>query len=168
MPLTKTFFLICSFLIFPLLSTPTTSTNSSPIAYQVLPFIRVFKNGTVERLIGTETVPASYDPTTRVLSKDISIPISRALNITARMYRPANATANSRKLPLLFYIHGGAFFVESAFSPTYHNHLNSLVSKANVVGVSVNYRLAPEHPLPAAYQDSWHALKWVFSLGRDS
>ncbi|CAA0807550.1 Probable carboxylesterase 2 [Striga hermonthica] len=167
MPLTKPLLLICSFLIFHLLSTPTTSTNTSSIAYQVLPFIRVFENGTVERLTGTETVPASYDSTSRVLSKDISIPISRALNITARLYRPANATADSRKLPLLVYFHGGAFFVESAFSPTYHNHLNSVVSKAHVVGVSVNYRLAPEHPLPTAYRDSWHALKWAFSRGRE-
>ncbi|WP_369294412.1 alpha/beta hydrolase fold domain-containing protein, partial [Klebsiella pneumoniae] len=35
------------------------------------------------------------------------------------------------------------------------------------MAVSVNYRRAPENPLPAAYEDAWAALKWVLSH-RDS
>ncbi|GAY33357.1 hypothetical protein CUMW_284110, partial [Citrus unshiu] len=55
------------------------------------------------------------------------------------------------------------FFIETAFSPTYHNYLNDLVSEANIIAVSVDYRRAPEHPLPIAYEDSWDAVKWVAS-----
>ncbi|CDP16411.1 unnamed protein product [Coffea canephora] len=58
------------------------------------------------------------------------------------------------KLPLLVYLHGGGFFIKFAFSPTYHAHLNVVVAEAGVVAVSINYRFAPEHPLPIAYEDS--------------
>ena len=37
------------------------------------------------------------------------------------------------------------------------------MAEANVVVVSVEYRRAPKHPIPIAYDDSWAALKWVTS-----
>ncbi|KAL9417909.1 hypothetical protein AB3S75_040828 [Citrus x aurantiifolia] len=51
----------------------------------------------------------------------------------------------------------------SPFCSTYHNYVGSLSAKANVIVVSVDYRLAPEHLVAAAYEDSWAALKWVAS-----
>ncbi|KAL2456514.1 putative carboxylesterase [Abeliophyllum distichum] len=134
--------------------------NSTEILHDFSPLLRVYKNGRVERLIGTEYAPPSADPATRVQSKDIKI--APELNVSARLYLPKNANP-SRKLPLLVYFHGGGFIVGSAFSPLYHQHLNALVAEANIVAVSVEYRLAPEHPLPIAYEDSWLALKWAAS-----
>ncbi|KAL0454222.1 UNVERIFIED_CONTAM: putative carboxylesterase 12 [Sesamum latifolium] len=151
------FFLI----IFLLFHSSFSLTNStSDILYDIYPFIRVFKNGTIQRFIGQDFAPAGLDPTTGVHSKDVIISAPNC-NLSARLYLPRAAAAH--KLPLLLYFHGGGFFTESAFSPTYHRHLNSLVARARVVAVSVNYRLAPEHLLPIAYQDSWLALKWAFS-----
>ncbi|XP_062024099.1 probable carboxylesterase 12 [Rosa rugosa] len=138
---------------------------SDELAHDFSPIIKVYKDGRIDRLLGTSTVPASIDPQTGVQSKDVVI--STAPPISARLYIPKSTATESaestQKLPLLVYFHGGGFCVESAFSPTYHNYLNSLVSEANVAAVSVEYRLAPEHPLPAAYEDSWAALKWVES-----
>ncbi|KAL3538890.1 hypothetical protein ACH5RR_002256 [Cinchona calisaya] len=136
------------------------SANSTEILHDFSPMIRVYKDGTVERLIGKEIAPASVDPETGVQSKDVNI--SPELNVSARLFLPKNAQPG-QKLPLLVYFHGGGFLAESAFSVTYHTHLNAVVAQANVIAVSVEYRLAPEHPLPVAYEDSWLALKWVAS-----
>ncbi|KAM5549224.1 hypothetical protein ABKV19_000586 [Rosa sericea] len=135
---------------------------SDELAHDFFPIIKVYKDGRVDRLWGTSTLPASIDPQTGVQSKDVVI--STAPPVSVRLYIPKSTTTEStRKLPLLVYFHGGGFCNGSAFSPTYHNYLNSLVSEANVVAVSVDYRLVPEHPLPAAYEDSWATLKWVES-----
>lgn len=139
---------------------------SSEIAHDFSPLIRVYKDGKVERLVGNDTVPPSFDPKTNVDSKDVvySPPNNDNNNnaLSARLYLPRN-TNNNNKLPLLVYIHGGGFCIETAFSPFYHNHLNALVSGCNVIAVSVDYRRSPENPVPCAHDDSWAAIKWVAS-----
>ncbi|URE05521.1 Carboxylesterase family [Musa troglodytarum] len=109
------------------------------------PFVRVYKSGRIERLVGTEVLPAGLDPATGVASKDVLVdPVS---NLTARLYLPdLSGSPPDKKIPVLVYYHGGGFVIETAFSPTYHNYLNSLVAAAGVVAVSVDYRRAPEHP----------------------
>ncbi|KAK0582751.1 hypothetical protein LWI29_029104 [Acer saccharum] len=136
------------------------STNSTELAFDLSPMLRFYKDGRVERLSGTEIVPPSFDPKTNIESKDVLY--SPEHNLSARLYLPKN-TQQNQKLPILVYFHGGGFVIETAFSPTYHNHLNILVSEANIIAVSVDYRRAPEHFVPAAYDDSWTALKWVAS-----
>ncbi|CAL8176493.1 unnamed protein product [Prunus armeniaca] len=137
--------------------------SNEEIAHEFSNIIKVYKDGRVERFLGTSTVTPSTHPENGVQSKDVVI--SQEPAISARLYIPKSAATSSpqTKLPLLVYFHGGGFCIESSFSPTYHNYLNTLVSEANVVAVSVDYRLAPENPLPAAYDDSWAALKWVAS-----
>ncbi|XP_058089062.1 probable carboxylesterase 12 [Magnolia sinica] len=134
--------------------------STDEIALDIPNFMRVYKDGRIERLTGTDVVPPSLDPTTGVSSKDIDI--IPELGVSVRLYLP-KLTATSTKLPVLVYYHGGGFVIESPFSPTYHNYLNSLVAEANVIAVSVHYRRAPEHFLPAAYDDSWAALQWTVS-----
>ncbi|KAG0494117.1 hypothetical protein HPP92_005111 [Vanilla planifolia] len=136
--------------------------SDDEVIFQFLPLIRVYRSGRVERLVGMETVPAAFDLPTGVLSKDIVI--DPTTGVSARLYLPVSSlSAISGKLPVLVYFHGGGFLIESPFSPTYHPHLNDLSSLGPLLAVSVNYRLAPEHPLPTAYEDSWAALQWVLS-----
>ncbi|KAH7575217.1 hypothetical protein ACOSP7_005322 [Xanthoceras sorbifolium] len=137
------------------------STNSSeqPVI-DVSPFIRIYKDGRVERLLDTLVVPPSFDPKTNVESKDTLY--SPEHHLYVRLYLP-KATHQNQKLPLLVYFHGGAFLIGNASNPAIHGFLNLLVSEAKIIAVSVDYRLAPEHPVPAAYNDSWTALKWVAS-----
>ncbi|WOK92891.1 2-hydroxyisoflavanone dehydratase-like [Canna indica] len=132
---------------------------SNEIAEDISPIIRTYKDGRLERLDSAERVPPSLDPVTGVASKDVVI--HPDTGISARLYLPK--VGASTKLAVLVYFHGGGFCIWSAFSIPYHRLLNSIVSKANVVAVSVEYRLAPEHPIPAAYDDGWRALQWVAS-----
>ncbi|KAL2469931.1 putative carboxylesterase [Abeliophyllum distichum] len=82
--------------------------------------------------------------------------------VQARLYLP-KLTDPHQKLPVLVYYHGGGFCVESAFSFLDQRYMNILAAEAKALIVSVEYRLAPEHPLPVAYEDSWTALQWVAS-----
>ncbi|KAF9675926.1 hypothetical protein SADUNF_Sadunf09G0084800 [Salix dunnii] len=137
------------------------SSDSTGILHDFPPFFRIYKNGRVERITAdAETVPPSDDPHTGVQSKDTVV--SQKNGLSVRLFIP-RIKDPSQKLPLLIYIHGGAFCVESPFSSIYHSYVTNLVHQANVIAVSVQYRRAPEHPLPVAYDDSWAAIQWVAS-----
>ncbi|XP_057485779.1 2-hydroxyisoflavanone dehydratase-like [Actinidia eriantha] len=137
------------------------ASNTKEVATELLPLLRVYTDGTIERLIGSPLVPPSLsDPATGVSSKDISI----SLDVSARVYLPKlTPDTNQQKLPIFVYFHGGGFCVESAFSTLHHRYINLLASRAKVLAVSVEFRLAPEYLLPTAYEDSWAALQWISS-----
>lgn len=100
-----------------------------------------------------------------MITKDVVV--SSQPKVSARLFLPEISDPN-RKLPVLIYVHGGAFSIGSGFSETYTNHVSSLVAGSNVIAVSVDYRLAPENPIPACYDDSWEVFKWVASHGSGS
>ncbi|XP_010275604.1 PREDICTED: probable carboxylesterase 2 [Nelumbo nucifera] len=135
----------------------------SEVTFDFFPYFRIYKDGHIERLVGSNMVPPSPDPHTGVLSKDVIV--STETGVSARIFLPNVNTSDQphRKLPLLVYFHGGAFCIGSAFSSAYHHYVSSLVAEANVIAVSVDYRLAPEHLLPTAHLDCLAALKWVAS-----
>jgi len=144
----------------------TTATNSNMITMEIPNFVRVYEDGTIERLQDSPFVPPTLqDPTTKVSSKDVVI--SNNPPISARLYLPNLIQSqnlnlnNNHKLPILVYFHGGGFYFGSAFSQLHQNYFNTFLSVADILVVSVEYRLAPETPLPAAYHDCWEALKWV-------
>ncbi|XP_037431592.1 2-hydroxyisoflavanone dehydratase-like [Triticum dicoccoides] len=132
------------------------ATTDDELVYESMPCIRIYRNR-VERYLGSEFVAASTDAATGVTSRDRTI----SPQVSARLYLPRLDAAT--KLPVLVYYHGGGFCLGSAFNPMFHAYLNNLVALANVLVVSVEYRLAPEHPVPAAYADSWEALTWAVS-----
>lgn len=131
------------------------------VSLEVFPYLRVYKDGTVERIAGTQVAPAGLDPQTGVESKDVVI--VPETGVSARLYRPNLPEKTDQKLPVVLYFHGGAFCISSVADPLYHNSVNMLVAEAKIIVVSVDYRRVPEHPLPAAYEDCWAAIQWVGS-----
>ncbi|KAG8366580.1 hypothetical protein BUALT_Bualt17G0094700 [Buddleja alternifolia] len=118
--------------------------------------IRVYKDGHVERPQIVPSVACSLAPELGVTCRDIVI--DKYTNIWARSYVPNDTQG---KVPLLVYFHGGGFCVGSASWSCYHEFLANLASKMNCLILSVNYRLAPENPLPAAYDDGVKTLLWL-------
>ena len=63
----------------------------------------------------------------------------------------------------LLYLHGGGYFEGSI--ATHRRLVASLCLAAGVRGLSVGYRLAPEHPFPAALVDALTAFRWLVGPG---
>src|SRR3954471_18842759 len=78
-------------------------------------------------------------------------------DVLVRVYSPKVRTADP--VPAVLYIHGGGFFVGSI--DTEHGGSARLAQELGVVVVSVEYRLAPEHPFPAGLEDCYAALQWL-------
>jgi acetyl esterase/lipase len=83
--------------------------------------------------------------------------------IALRVYRPATETESPP--PLVVYIHGGGWVVGDLDS--YDGIARRHVVGTDAVVVSISYRLAPEHPYPAAVEDAWAATQWIASHAAD-
>lgn len=79
--------------------------------------------------------------------------------IPVRIYRPA-VTGTP---PVVVYFHGGGFVLGDL--DTHDGTARRHASGAEAVVVSVDYRLAPEHPFPAAVDDAWAATQWIAQNG---
>uniref|UniRef100_A0A0E0L2G0 Alpha/beta hydrolase fold-3 domain-containing protein n=2 Tax=Oryza punctata TaxID=4537 RepID=A0A0E0L2G0_ORYPU len=143
-------------------------------------------DGTFERDLGEyldRRVPANARPLEGVSSFDHVI--DQSVGLEVRIYRAAaegeaagdegaaavtlpilefltNAPA-AEPFPVIIFFHGGSFVHSSASSTIYDSLCRRFVKLSKGVVVSVNYRRAPEHRYPCAYDDGWTALKWVMS-----
>ncbi|EYU27229.1 hypothetical protein MIMGU_mgv1a023895mg [Erythranthe guttata] len=100
----------------------------------------------------------STTPSPTVLSQDITL--NWKTKATVRLYRPA-VIPPKKKLPLIIYLHGGDFVLYSASTVIYHNFCNDIAAAFPAIVISVEYRLAPENRLPAAYFDGLNAVLWA-------
>ena len=89
--------------------------------------------------------------------------------INVRLYRPAGTEANA-VLPALVYYHGGGWLLGDLDSHDVACRRFANAARCRVV--AVEYRMAPEHPFPAAVDDCAAVTQWVFdnaaSLGVDA
>ncbi|KAH7537945.1 hypothetical protein FEM48_Zijuj03G0146700 [Ziziphus jujuba var. spinosa] len=140
---------------------------SHPIPTTIDPYekLQIVRNadGTITRLFKLPETPASSDPNSPlpVFSKDI--PINQSNKTWARIYLPRLVLHNpsTSKLPIVVVFHGGGFVFFSAASTLIHDFCVDLANEVPVIIASVEYRLAPEHRLPAAYDDAMEALYWI-------
>ena len=92
---------------------------------------------------------------------DVAIPGKPgSADVQARVYAPVERPS---PMPALIYLHGGAYVMGGL--PLADSTARMLVDRAGVVVVAVDYRLAPEHPYPAALDDSYAVLQWAAGKG---
>ncbi|MGH3562516.1 MAG: alpha/beta hydrolase [Mycobacterium sp.] len=80
-------------------------------------------------------------------------------SLRVRIYFPLEPEQPDYRLPVLVYFHGGGFVLCDLDS--HDSCCRRLANGVGAVVVSVDYRLAPEFPFPAAVYDAWAALEWV-------
>jgi acetyl esterase len=90
--------------------------------------------------------------------EDRAIP-GPAGSIGIRIYWPPTRPGDSAGAPVVLYFHGGGFVVGDL--DTHDGSSRQHAVGADAIVVSVDYRLAPEHPYPAAVEDAWAATLWV-------
>lgn len=91
------------------------------------------------------------------ISDDV-VPDVGGREIPIRIYRGGIAHA-----PVVLYCHSGAFVLGNL--DTDHRQCVEIARGAGCTVISVDYRLAPEHPFPAGFDDVLTALKWVAAHG---
>jgi epsilon-lactone hydrolase len=93
----------------------------------------------------------------------VSIPGLPA-GLSAEWIRPsARAVEPSMDEPVIFYTHGGGYV--SGSCDDHRNVVAKIVKKSGIRTLLFEYRLAPEHPFPAAVEDSLTAYRWLLAQG---
>lgn len=84
--------------------------------------------------------------------------------LALRIYRGA-ASDDRRPQPAVLYLHGGGWVIGNL--ETHDGLCRKIARRAGLAVMAVDYRLAPEHPFPAALEDAACALKWIHAHAAD-
>ena len=97
-------------------------------------------------------------PRESVARRDVTVPgpPDNDGGVAVRVYEPRGRQG---VLPAILYVHGGGFIIGSLDGA--RPIAEELAEEINAVVVSMDYRLAPEHPFPAGAEDAYAALAWL-------
>ena len=97
-------------------------------------------------------------------ARELSIPAPHG-SIPARIYTPRTLRKKDGLAPCLVFFHGGGWVIGNLDS---HDVIcRKLAHEGELIVISVDYRLAPEHRFPAAVDDALTATQWVASHARE-
>ena len=115
-----------------------------------------------ELILGMVALAGEPESVARIENRTVPGPAGQ---IPVRIYTPVGTAP----FPVLVYFHGGGWVIGNL--DTHDGICRSLANRVGCLVVSVDYRLAPEHPFPAAPEDCYAATRWLAehagSLGGD-
>ena len=145
---------------------------------EIRPFVELMEAapGPPAHLVPIAQARAAHDAETAAMSgpgeevaevRDVEAP-GPGGPIPIRLFRPLESRAGAPRgggLPLVAYLHGGGWVVGTidAFDPV----CRALANAAGAIVASIGYRLAPEHPFPAAVEDARAAVRWLAANARE-
>ncbi|WP_426959554.1 alpha/beta hydrolase [Muricoccus radiodurans] len=106
---------------------------------------------------GAMTIPRPAE----IRTEDRKIPTADH-EVPVRFYYPPGATG---PLPFLMYMHGGGWMMGDLDSSD--TQAWGLCQGTGAIVVSVDYRLTPDHPYPAAFNDCYGVLEWIGKHGAE-
>ncbi|KAK4755264.1 hypothetical protein SAY87_009021 [Trapa incisa] len=129
--------------------------------------LQLYSDGTVFRSMNLDFSWVRVVEDNSVVFKDCLFDKNYSLYL--RLYKPApdvgvsvsTTTPETSKIPVVYYFHGGGFCLGSRSWPNSHICCTRLASGLGALVVAPDYRLAPEHRLPAAIDDALEAVKWL-------
>lgn len=104
--------------------------------------------------IESEKAFSKIRPPKNVSFQEIAFP-----NFTAEWTNLISDSSYKHPNKVILYLHGGGYAVGSA--QCYRGLVGKIVSETGIKALSISYRLAPEHPFPAALEDSIYTYKWL-------
>lgn len=132
--------------------------DRSPVFQQPPDRVRAASEARKRLVASPLTRPAVGRRDRHTVAEDTTATLRDGRRLPVRIYRPAAADTTDR-LPLIVNFHGGGFVAGDPRQSEWWT--SSVAAGVGAVVVSVEYRLAPEHPYPAATKDCYAATVWA-------
>jgi len=111
------------------------------------------------RILSSRTLPVNFS--SRVIESSQDRKTGGCFCFTAKKTKWEPEQFNE----IIFHIHGGGFV--SMSSATHQNYTRQWANNLDVPVFSVDHRLAPEYPFPAAVNDCWQAYVWTVNHAKE-
>jgi acetyl esterase/lipase len=108
------------------------------------------------RMAIADAVPTSMTEPPAIVEDSVARLEPSGSSVPVRIFRPRDHSAIG---PGMVWLHGGGYILGSASAPD--ARVTQWTEALGCTIVSVDYRLAPEHPFPAPLDDCWLALRWA-------
>lgn len=124
--------------------------------------IKTFRNSLFIHKTQTETHRYSFERISRITKfpKAVVMEDTFVGEIQSRWFIPEQIKYEDT---VIYYLHGGGYCVGSVY--THRALIARLAREVGCKAIGINYRLAPEHPYPAALEDSMCVYKYLIELG---